>query len=105
MLCLITSGAASALTTLLPLTRQTLSMAAHKALPKIFGEVHPKYMTPFKGTIILTVLSILWYVLLTWANDNLLWDAIAALGIMVCLTYGGTGWRPRSTTARSSPRA
>ena len=29
-LCLLTSGAASALTTLLPLTRQTLSMAAHK---------------------------------------------------------------------------
>ena len=43
-----------------------------QGLPKIFGKVHPKYMTPFKGTIILTVLSILWYVLLTWTNDNLL---------------------------------
>jgi amino acid transporter len=91
LLCLITSGAASALTTLLPLTRQTLSMAAHKGLPKIFGEIHPRFMTPFKGTVILTVLSILWYVLLTWVNEDLLWDAIAALGIMVCLTYGGTG--------------
>jgi amino acid transporter len=91
LLCVLTSGAASALTTLLPLTRQTLSMAAHKSLPKVFGEVHPKYMTPFKGTVILTVLSIIWYVLLTWANVNLLYDAIAALGIMVCLTYGGTG--------------
>jgi amino acid transporter len=91
LLCLITSGAASALTTLLPLTRQTLSMAAHKSLPKIFGEIHPRFMTPFKGTVILTVLSIIWYVLLTWVNENLLWDAIAALGIMVCLTYGGTG--------------
>jgi amino acid transporter len=90
-LCLITSGAASALTTLLPLTRQTLSMAAHKGLPKIFGEIHPKFMTPFKGTIILTALSIAWYVLLEWVNDSLLWDAVSALGIMVCLTYGGTG--------------
>jgi amino acid transporter len=91
LLCVMTSGAASALTTLLPLTRQTLSMAAHKGLPRIFGEVHPKYMTPFKGTVILTALSIIWYVLLTWANVNLLYDAISAIGIMICLAYGGTG--------------
>ncbi len=91
LLCVFTSAAASALTTLLPLTRQTLSMAAHKSLPRVFGEIHKKYLTPFKGTVILTVLSIAWYVLLTWVNVNLLYDAIAALGIMVCLAYGGTG--------------
>jgi amino acid transporter len=90
-LCIFTSGAASALTTLLPLTRQTLSMAAHKSLPKIFGRIHPKYMTPFWGTIILASLSILWYVLLTWWNVNALYDAISAIGIMVCIAYGGTG--------------
>jgi amino acid transporter len=91
LLCVFTSGAASALTTLLPLTRQTLSMAAHKSLPRIFGEIHPRYLTPFKGTIILTVLSIAWYVVLTWVNVNLLYDAISAIGIMICITYGGTG--------------
>jgi len=90
-LCIFTSGAASALTTLLPLTRQTLSMAAHKSLPKIFGRIHPKYMTPFWGTIILSALSIAWYVLLTWLNVNALYDAISAIGIMVCIAYGGTG--------------
>ena len=90
-LCLITSGAASALTTLLPMTRQTLSMAAHKAFPQVFGKIHPRFKTPFWGTLILTVLSSLWYVLLTWVNEDLLWDAISAIGIMVCLTYGGTG--------------
>ncbi len=90
-LCIFTSGAASALTTLLPLTRQTLSMAAHKSLPRVFGRIHPKYLTPFWGTVILTALSILWYVLLTWWNVNALYDAISALGIMVCIAYGGTG--------------
>ncbi len=90
-LCLLTSGAASALTTLLPLTRQTLSMAAHKSLPAIFGRIHPKYMTPFWGTVILSVLSILWYVLVTLWNANAIWDAISAIGIMVCIAYGGTG--------------
>ena len=69
-LCLLTSGAASALTTMLPLTRSTLSMAAHKSLPAIFGRIHPKYMTPFWGTVILSALSILWYVLVTLWNAN-----------------------------------
>ena len=90
-LCIFTSGAASALTTLLPLTRQVLSMAAHKSLPSIFGRIHPKYMTPFWGTIILAALSIIWYVLLTWWNVNALYDAISAIGMMVCVAYGGTG--------------
>ncbi len=76
---------------LLPLTRQALSMAAHKSLPAIFGRIHPKYLTPFWGTVILSVLSILWYVLVTVWNANAIWDAISALGIMVCIAYGGTG--------------
>jgi amino acid transporter len=90
-LSVFTSGAASALTTLLPLTRQTLSMAAHKSLPRVFGMVHPRFLTPFWGTVILGTLSILWYVLLTWINPNALLDAITAIGIMVCIAYGGTG--------------
>jgi amino acid transporter len=91
LLSVFTSGAASALTTLLPLTRQTLSMAAHKGLPRVFGQIHPKYMTPVWGTVVLTALSIAWYVLLTWLNPNGLFDAITAIGIMVCIAYGGTG--------------
>jgi amino acid transporter len=91
LLCVFTSAAASALTTLLPLTRQTLSMAAHKSLPRIFGEIHAKYLTPFKGTLILSAISIVWYALLTAVNENLLYDAIAALGIMICIAYGATG--------------
>jgi amino acid transporter len=66
-------------------------MAAHKSLPAIFGRIHPKYMTPFWGTIILAALSIIWYVLLTWWNVNALYDAISAIGMMVCVAYGGTG--------------
>ncbi len=90
-LSVFTSGAASALTTLLPLTRQTLSMAAHKSLPRIFGRIHPRFLTLFWGTVILGTLSIVWYVLLTWLNPNALLDAISAIGIMVCIAYGGTG--------------
>ena len=90
-LCIFTSGAASALTTLLPLTRQTLSMAAHKSLPAslrphppqvhdaVLGHHHPHLaVDPLVRA-------------LTWWNVNALYDAISALGIMVCIAYGGTG--------------
>ena len=63
---------------MLPLTRQVLSMAAHKSLPAIFGRIHPKYLTPFWGTVILSALSILWYVLVTVWNANAIWDAISS---------------------------
>ncbi len=92
MVAVFTSGAASALTTLLPLTRSTLSMASHKAFPKIFGKVHPKYMTPFWGTVIMTVISIVWYAGMTAMSPNILADAIGALGLMVCFVYGFTGF-------------
>jgi amino acid transporter len=92
MVAVFTSGAASALTTLLPLTRSTLSMASHKAFPKVFGTVHPKYQTPFWGTVIMTVISIAWYVGMTAISPNILGDAIGALGLMVCFVYGFTGF-------------
>ncbi|HMK91663.1 MAG TPA: APC family permease [Thermoleophilia bacterium] len=92
MIAVFTSGAASALTTLLPLTRSTLSMASHKAFPKIFGKVHPRYMTPFWGTVIMTVISIVWYAGMTAISPNILGDAIGALGLMVCFVYGFTGF-------------
>ena len=37
------------------------------------------------------MLSILWYVLVTRWNANATEDAISAIGIMVCIAYGGTG--------------
>jgi amino acid transporter len=92
LLAVFTSGAASALTTLLPLTRSTLSMASHKAFPRIFGQVHPKYMTPFWGTVIMTIISIAWYAGMTAISPNILGDAIGALGLMVCFVYGFTGF-------------
>lgn len=91
LLSVSVSGLASALTTLLPLTRQTLSMAAHGSIPAIFGRIHPKYLTPFWATIILSALSIAWCVGLTLWSPQAIYDAIDGLGVLVAVTYGGTG--------------
>ncbi|MGD1012055.1 MAG: APC family permease [Acidimicrobiales bacterium] len=91
LLSVSVSGIASALTTLMPLTRQTLSMAAHGSIPNVFGRIHERFLTPFSGTIILGVLSIFWYLLLTIWNPKAIYDSIDGLGVLVAVTYGGTG--------------
>jgi amino acid transporter len=92
ILAVLSSSVASTLTTILPGTRTTLSMAVHGAIPKAFGKVSPRYQTPLIGTVIYGVVSLIWYVGLTMASQNVLYDSIAALGLMIAFYYGITGY-------------
>lgn len=47
------SALSSTQTTILPTARGTLSMAVYEAIPKRFSHVHPRYMTPAFGTIVM----------------------------------------------------
>ena len=47
------SALSSTQTTILPTARGTLSMAVYEAIPKRFANVHPRYMTPAFGTIVM----------------------------------------------------
>lgn len=92
IIAVLTSAAASTQTTILPTARTTLSMARVKAFPAKFGEIHPRYFTPFFSTVWMGVMSIIWYVGMTIASENILYDAIAALGLMIAFYYGFTGF-------------
>jgi amino acid transporter len=92
IIAVLTSAAASTQTTILPTARTSLSMARAKALPKTLGEVHPRYLTPHVATILMGVLSIIWYVGLTIVSENILFDSLAALGLMIAFYYGLTGF-------------
>jgi amino acid transporter len=92
ILAVLSSAVASTLTTILPGTRTTLSMAVHGAIPKAFGKVDPRYQTPLIGTVIYGVASVVWYVGLTVASQNVLYDSIAALGLLIAFYYGITGY-------------
>jgi amino acid transporter len=92
IIAVLTSAAASTQTTILPTARTSLSMARNKALPKTLGEVHPRFMTPHVATILMGALSILWYVGLTIVSENILFDSLAALGLMIAFYYGLTGF-------------
>ncbi|MBI2691218.1 MAG: APC family permease [Solirubrobacterales bacterium] len=92
IIAVLTSAAASTQTTILPTARTSLSMARAKALPAKFGEVHDRYFTPFFSTWVMGISSIVWYVGLTALSENILYDSIAALGLMIAFYYGITGF-------------
>jgi amino acid transporter len=92
IIAVLTSAAASTQTTILPTARTSLSMARAGAMPQRLGEIHPRYLTPHVSTILMGALSIVWYVGLTIVSENILFDSIAALGLMIAFYYGLTGF-------------
>jgi amino acid transporter len=89
---ILTSAAASTLTTILPTARTAFSMADHDALPKSWGRVHSRYLTPTWATMGMGALSIAFYGVMRLVSANVLYDAIAALGMMIAFYYGLTGF-------------
>jgi amino acid transporter len=92
IIAVLTSAAASTQTTILPTARTVLSMSRSGAMPPGLGVVHPRYMTPHVATILFGALSIVWYVGLTILSEDILFDSIAALGLMIAFYYGLTGF-------------
>jgi amino acid transporter len=93
ILAILASASSSTQTTILPTARTTLSMARWGAIPKVFGEVHPRFKTPTASTLGMGAISIVWTVALLALNPNgdVLGDAITALGFSIAFYYGFTG--------------
>ena len=89
-LAVLASSAASLMTTFLPTTRTMLGMAAYKALPARFAQVHPRYLTPGYGTVVAGVIAGAFYTLLTIVSEDTLTDTILSLGLMICFYYSLT---------------
>jgi amino acid transporter len=93
ILCVLTSASSSTQTTILPAARSSLSMAVHKALPKRFADIHPKYLSPGFSTLMFGAISVIWYVALTLISPNdVLANSIEALGFGIAFYYGLTGF-------------
>jgi amino acid transporter len=88
----LTSAAASTLTTILPTARTTLAMAAYHSIPSKFARIHRKYLTPTWSTVGMALASMGFFALLTVASENVLSDSISALGLMIAFYYGLTGF-------------
>jgi amino acid transporter len=109
LLMVLSSSAATTQTTILPNARTTLSMAFHKALPPVFGKVHPRYLTPTFSTITFSVVAAVTYVILNFfSGGNILADSVTAATFFVAMYLGITGiacvWFYRKSLL-SSPRS
>jgi amino acid transporter len=92
VLMVLTSSAASTLTTILPTARTTLAMAARRAIPSQFARIHRRFLTPTWSTIGMGVASIAFYVILTAVSGNVLGDTVGSIGILIAFYYGMTGF-------------
>ena len=73
---------------------------AHDALDGALGRaaasasraVHPRFQTPSFSTILMGIMSVIWFVLIVNISTNVLSDSITALGFLIAFYYGMTGF-------------
>ncbi len=92
IIAIITSGIASAQTTILPASRTLLSMARQKAMPASFGRIHPRFQTPDVATFLVGGVALVWYVFFNLLSQNFLFDSLTALAIVIAFYYSLTGF-------------
>jgi amino acid transporter len=92
IIAVLTSASASTQTTILPTARTTLSMARFGSIPKAFGRIHPRFLTPDVSTIAMGVVSLIWTLIIINASQNVLSDSITGLGFLIAFYYGLTGF-------------
>jgi amino acid transporter len=91
-LAILSSASASTQTTILPTARTTLSMGRAGALPKQFGEIHPRYLSPGFSTIWMGTVSAILFVVMMLTSTNLINDAFTSLAITIAFYYGFSGY-------------
>ncbi|MGZ4287645.1 MAG: APC family permease [Solirubrobacteraceae bacterium] len=93
IIAILSSASASTQTTILPTARTTLSMGRAGAIPKQFGTVNSRFLSPGFSTIWMGTVSMLVYVFLSLtSHDNLIADAFTSLSLTIAFYYGITGF-------------
>jgi amino acid transporter len=92
IIAVLSSASASTQTTILPTARTTLSMGRAGAIPRQFGSIHPRFLSPGFSTIWMGIVSTIVYILLTATSNNLIGDAFTSLALTIAFYYGITGY-------------
>jgi amino acid transporter len=91
-LAVLTSSASSLQSTFVSPARTLLAMGHYDALPSWFARVHPRFFTPGNATIASALAASAFYVVMRIVSENVLYDTITALGMMICFYYGTTAF-------------
>ena len=81
-------------TTLIQVTRSLFAMAREKTLPKQFGVLHPTWNTPVFATVVVAVVSLLFFGLSEKLGsvNTVLNDAISSIGLQIAIYYALAGF-------------
>ena len=103
-LAILVSAMASINSTAISPARTLLAMAHYRALPAAIKRVHPKYKSPHVALMLSSIVASVFYAVMRFISEDVLWDTITALGMMVCFYYGITAlaspWYFRKTAVR-----
>jgi amino acid transporter len=91
-IAVLSSSAASLQSTFVSPARTLLAMGHYGALPERFARVHPRFFTPGFATIVSSIAASAFYAVMRFVSENVLWDTITALGMMICFYYGITAF-------------
>jgi amino acid transporter len=67
-------------------------MARFGSIPKAFGRIHPRFLTPDVSTWTMGAVSLVWTLFIINVSQNVLADAITGLGFQIAFYYGLTGF-------------
>jgi len=104
----ISSTVATTQTTLLPAARIAYSMSRDRVFPKLFGQIHSRYLTPAFGTLVLAFISLFGMLLTTGSPsvNSVFAKLILNIGVLVAFYYGITGitcgWAFRKVAFKST---
>ena len=87
---ILLSAVSSINTTAISPARTLLAMSHYGALPAAMKKIHPKYKSPYVALMWSSVVASVFYAVMRFLSEDVLWDTITALGMMVCFYYGIT---------------
>lgn len=103
-LAILVSAMASINSTAISPARTLLAMSHYRALPQSIKRIHPKYKSPYVALLWSSVIASAFYAVMRFISEDVLWDTITALGMMVCFYYGITAlaspWYFRKTAVK-----
>lgn len=91
-LAVLTSSASSLQSTFVGPARTLLAMGHYRALPPAFAKVSPRFFTPGYATVVSAIVASVFYAVMRFVSEDVLWDTITTLGMMICFYYGITAF-------------
>jgi len=91
-LAVLTSSASSLQSTFVSPARTLLAMGHYGALPAKFATVTPRFFTPGYATVVSAIVASAFYAVMRFISEDVLWDTITTLGMMICFYYGITAF-------------